>query len=259
VIDETAPDWVYCPAGLTHVDYCEDHPDEAFRVNRDAPAAAARVAAARGAGFVFYSSEYVFDGEAGPYGEDDPVHPVSVYGASKLEGERAAQAANPRTIVVRTTVVYGPEPQGKNFIYQLLARARAGEPMRAPSDQRSSPTYNVDLAAASVEQAERNLAGVFNVAGPLILDRFAFARLACEVFGLDDRRLSPVATEALGQRARRPLRAGLTIDRARAVLETPLRGPREGLAAMREALRANGVLPSAPSPSPSSLRGAIGD
>jgi dTDP-4-dehydrorhamnose reductase len=236
LIAQSHPEWVFLPAGLTHVDYCEDHRDEAFRINCDAPAAAARAAASRGAGVVFYSSEYVFDGEAGPYGEDDPVHPVSVYGGSKLAGEHAVAAANPRTVVVRTTVIYGPEPQGKNFVYQLLKRGRAGEPMRAPADQRSSPTYNVDLAMASVELAERALTGVFNIAGPVVLDRFAFARLACEVFGLDGRRLEPITTAELGQRARRPLNAGLTIDRARARLTARLRSPVEGLRAMREAL-----------------------
>jgi dTDP-4-dehydrorhamnose reductase len=233
LIDELAPDWVFCPAGLTHVDRCEDDPDEAFRVNRDAPAHAAAAAARRGAGLVYYSTEYVFDGVAGPYGEDDPVHPVSVYGESKLAGERAVREANPRAVVIRTTVVYGPEPQGKNFVYQLLRRLRADERMRVPSDQVSSPTYNRDLAAASVELAERDRAGVINIVGDGVLDRFAFARLACEVFGLDAALIEPVETATLGQRAKRPLRAGLRIDRARATLATPLRGPLEGLRAMR--------------------------
>ena len=80
------PDWVVCPAALTAVDYCESHPEEAMAANRDAPAAAARVAAKRGAGFVYFSTEYVFDGEAGPYAEDDPVNPQSIYALSKLEG-----------------------------------------------------------------------------------------------------------------------------------------------------------------------------
>jgi dTDP-4-dehydrorhamnose reductase len=236
IIDEVEPDWVVCPAGLTHVDYCEDHPDEAMTVNRDAPAAAARAAAKRGAGFVYFSTEYVFDGTAGPYAEDDPVHPLSVYGLSKLEGERRAVEENPRTIVIRTTVVYGPEPQGKNFVYQVLRRGRDGEPIRVPSDQVSSPTYNVDLAAATVELVERDFRGVLHVAGPAVLDRYAFAQEVCAVFGLDGRRVEAVETAALRQAARRPLRAGLAIDRAQALLRTPLRPPREALEDMRRQL-----------------------
>jgi dTDP-4-dehydrorhamnose reductase len=236
LIAETTPDWVFCPAGLTHVDFCEDHPQEAFRANRDAPAAAARAAAGARAGFIYYSTEYIFDGVAGPYGEDDPPRPLSVYGRSKLEGERAVRAANPNALVVRTSVVYGPEPQGKNFVYQLLRRARAGEPITVPADQRSSPTYNQDLAAATVEAVERALTGVLHLAGPTVLDRHAFALAACEVFGLDPGRVTPVTTAALGQRAARPLNAGLKIERARGLLGTLLRGPKQGLGAMREAL-----------------------
>jgi dTDP-4-dehydrorhamnose reductase len=241
LVADVAPDWIFCPAGLTHVDHCEDHPEEAFRVNRDAPAAVAALAAGRGAGFVYYSSEYVFDGTAGPYAEGDPVGPISVYGESKLAGERAVRAANARAVVIRTTVVYGPEPQGKNFVYQLLRRLRAGERMRVPADQVSSPTYNVDLAAASVELAERDLGGVWHVVGDGVLDRYAFARLACDVFALDATRLDPVTTAELNQRARRPLRAGLRIERARALLSTPLRAPDDGLRAMRAALEAAGA------------------
>lgn len=236
LIGEVAPDVVFCPAGLTHVDYCEDHPEEAFRANAEAPAAAARAAAARGARFVFFSTEYVFDGAAGPYAEDAPVRPLSAYGRSKAEGERAVLAADPRALIIRTAGVYGPEPQGKNFVYQVLRRAAVGEPVRLPADQFSTPTYNADLAAAAVALVERGVAGVVHVAGPTVLDRHAFARLVCEVFGLPADGLVPVPTAALGQRAPRPLRAGLQIDRCRRLLGLAPLEPAAGLRAMRAAL-----------------------
>lgn len=236
LIAATGPDWVFCAGALTHVDRCEEHPAEAFALNRDAPAAAARAAARLGARFVFYSTEYVFDGQAGPYGESAAPRPLSVYGRSKLEGEAAVQAAHPAATVIRTTVVYGPEPQQKNFVYQLLRRLRAGERMRVPADQMSSPTYNADLAAASVELAASGQAGLWHVAGPECLGRHEFARHACRVFELDETLLVPVATAELGQRAARPLRGGLCIERALAALATPLRGPEAGLRAMRAAL-----------------------
>src|SRR5439155_26474931 len=163
----------------TFVDYCEEHPAEAIRVNRDAPTAAARAAARQGAPFVYYSTEYVFDGTRGPYAEDDPTCPVSVYGRTKREGEVAALEANPRTVVVRSQVVYGPEPQGKNFVYQLLRRLGAHETLRVPVDQIAFRAYNLDLAAASVELVERRLAGIYHVAGRDAIDRHSFARPAC--------------------------------------------------------------------------------
>jgi dTDP-4-dehydrorhamnose reductase len=242
LIIETRPDWIFCAAALTHVDYCEDHPREAERLNRDAPAAAARVAARIGAGFVFYSTEYVFDGTAGPYAEDDPPEPLSVYGRTKWEAEQAVREAAPRCAIARTTVVYGPERQEKNFVYQLRRRCRAGESVRVPVDQVSSPTYNADLAAASVELAERGLTGVWHLAGTSVMDRYAFARLAASVFGLDAAGIVPVSTESLGQRAPRPLRGGLAVERAGRALATPLRAAREGLEAMRNAIAPPGKL-----------------
>src|SRR5262245_20377289 len=174
LITETAPDWVFCVGALTFVDYCEEHPDEAFQVNRDAAAVAARAAAKRGAGVVYYSTDYVFNGENGPYAEDDPVQPISIYGKSKLQGERAVRDENAQALIIRTAVVYGPEPQGKNTVYQTLRRTRAGERLRIPGDQLCSPTYNVDLAAASIALATQALQGVFHVAGPSVVDRHAF-------------------------------------------------------------------------------------
>ena len=235
-VSQARPDWILCPAGLTHVDYCEEHPAEAFAINRDGALDAARAAGCAGAGFVFYSTEYIFDGERGPYTEKDAAQPLSVYGRSKWEGERAVLAEIARALVVRTTVVYGPDRQEKNFVYQLIRNCRSGQGMRIPADQISSPTYNVDLAQATVELCERDLAGVYHLAGDGVLDRFAFARLACEVFGLDPSRLTPVATAMLGQKAARPLKGGLTIAKAQGVLATPLRSPEAGLRAMRAAL-----------------------
>jgi dTDP-4-dehydrorhamnose reductase len=237
------PGWIFCPAGLSHVDYCEDHPEEALALNRDGPLHAARMGQRLGAGFVFYSTDYVFDGTAGPYGEEDPVRPLSVYGRSKREGEEALLGVVPRSIVVRTSVVYGPERQEKNFVYQLLRSARGDRRLRPAADQQASPTYNRDLAAASVELAERELGGLWHLAGPEALDRLAFARLICQAFDLDAAWLVPVRTADLGQKAPRPLQGGLRVDRARTLLATPLRGPREGLLAMRRALEAEAAAP----------------
>ena len=235
-IRDARPDWVLCPAGLTHVDRCEEHPGEAFAINRDGPLAAARAAQRAGAGFVYFSTEYVFDGTAGPYAEDDPARPLSQYGASKWEGERAILADVSRALAVRTTVVYGPDRQEKNFVYQLIRNCRSGQGMRVPSDQISSPTYNADLARATVELCELDARGLYHLAGDGILDRFAFAQLACRIFGLDTSKLTPVATSSLGQKAPRPLNAGLRIDKARAIVTTPLRSPEAGLQAMRESM-----------------------
>ena len=232
------PDWVLCPAALSHVDYCEEHPDEAFAVNVHAPLAAARATARAGAGFVYYSSDYVFDGVGGPYPEEAPPRPLGVYGRSKAEGEQAVRAALERALVIRTSVVYGAERQEKNFVYQLIRACRGGLDFRPAVDQRASPTYNEDLAAATVECCEREERGIWHLAGADVLDRMAFARLVCRVFDLDGSRLRPATTAELAQKAGRPLDGGLRIDKARARLRTRLRGAEDGLRAMRAALEA---------------------
>ncbi|MFQ5897113.1 MAG: SDR family oxidoreductase [Candidatus Methylomirabilia bacterium] len=236
LVGTVRPDWIFCPAGVTHVDWCEDHPDEAARVNVAGPLALARAAALRGAGCVYYSTEYVFDGGGGPYGENAQPRPLSVYGRTKLEGEQAILAESRRTIVIRTAMVYGPERQGKNSVYQLLRRCRAAEGVKVPLDQVSSPTYNEDLAMASVELAERDALGLFHVAGASVVDRYTFARLVCQVFDLDPSCLQPVSSASLNQRAPRPLRGGLRIDKARGLLATELRSAEAGLRTMRAAL-----------------------
>ena len=236
LVGEAQPHWVFCPAGLTHVDYCEDHPTEAAAINRDGALHAAYAAQRAGAAFVFYSTEYVFDGASGPYAEGDMAHPLSEYGRSKWQGERAVLAAIQGAIVVRTTVVYGPDRQEKNFVYQVLRACRSGQPMLVPSDQISSPTYNGDLAAASVELCERGLSGLFHLAGDGVLARYLFALLICQVFGLDPAPLTPVPTSALAQKAPRPLKGGLLIAKARATLQTPLHSHEAGLRIMRLAL-----------------------
>jgi dTDP-4-dehydrorhamnose reductase len=238
VLGDVSPAWVFCPASLTHVDYCEDHPAEAFAMNRDGPLHAARVAARLGAGFVYYSTDYVFDGARGPYGEDDPPHPLSVYGRTKSEAERALLADVPGAIVVRSTWVYGPDRREMNFVHQLIRSCRAGRVTRVPEDQVSTPTYSVDLAAASVELAGGGRGGLWHLAGSRLLDRYTFARLACEAFDLDASLLAPVRTAALGQKAPRPLKGGLRIAKAQAALTTPLRPAEAGLRAMRAALEA---------------------
>ena len=236
VLGAFGPDWIFCAGALTNVDYCEDHPEEAERVNRDGPRAAAQAASRIGAGFVFYSTDYVFDGTAGPYAEDDPTRPLSVYGRAKWEGEQAVREADARSLIVRTTVVYGPERQEKNFVYQLIRRCGAGERLSVPKDQMSSPTYNRDLAAASIELAERGASGVWHVAGATVLDRYAFAILAADAFDLDAGLIAPVSTASLGQRATRPLRGGLRVERAQRTLATRLRPARGGLEAMRDVI-----------------------
>jgi len=200
---------VYCIGGMTHVDGCESTPELAHRINCEGPAILAAAAAKRAARFVYFSTDYVFNGRLGPYAEDEPGDPIDAYGKSKWLGELAVQDAHPEALVIRTTTVYGPDPNGKNFLYSLRKGLAGTKPFRVPADQISTPTYNLDLAAAVVALAERCAHGVFHVAGPDLASRLEFARRAAAVMRLDPANLSGVSTAELAQIAARPLRAGL--------------------------------------------------
>ena len=120
---EQAPDVVFYPAGFTWVDGCERDPARACAANLEQPLNLARAAAELGARFVYFSTDYVFDGVAGPYAEESPTNPLSVYGQAKLDAELAlADELGDGALTVRTSWVFGPERQGKNFAYQLVRR-----------------------------------------------------------------------------------------------------------------------------------------
>ena len=208
-------DAIYCIAGMTNVEGCEDVPDLAHQTNCRGPETLARIASARDIPFVYFSTEYVFDGDDGPYLEDAAPNALSVYGKSKLEGERAVLAACRHALVLRTTVVYGQDFGQKNFVYSLMRSLGAGKPMRVPQDQISTPTYNRDLANATVELVRRGATGIFHTCGPERMDRLEFARSVAAFLGLDETLIHGLPTAALGQKAPRPLSAGLSIEKLR--------------------------------------------
>ncbi len=212
LLAETRSSVVFFPAAEPNVDWCETHPDMAHALNVDTALRTLAASRALNAMFVFFSTDYVFDGEAGPYAEDAPVHPLSVYARHKREVEEAVLADG--GTVVRTTTVFGAElPPGKNFVVRLVARLRAGEEATIPSDQLSTPTWSDDLARGAIAVATRG--GIWHIAGPDLLARDEFARVIASVFGVDAGLIRPVSTAQLRQAARRPMRGGLRTDKLR--------------------------------------------
>jgi dTDP-4-dehydrorhamnose reductase len=213
VLDAVRPETVWIVGAYTHVDGCEQDPARSARVNREAPAIAAAWAQAHGARPVLFSTDYVFDGEAGPYGESDPVAPLSVYGRDKAAAE-AAVAAVPGGMVLRTAWVYSWEPEpAQNFCQRLVGNLAAGRTARLPDDQWGNPTYAPDLARSAVDLAAAGADGIWHVAGPRVMSRYAFGLAIAEAWGLDPGLVHPAPTVELGQPARRPLQAGLRVDR----------------------------------------------
>src|SRR5919201_2191772 len=232
-ITETRPDVILFPAAMPDFEWCETHEDEA----RTANLAPLRNVLATEVRVVAFSSDYVFDGKAGPYAEDAGRAPLSAYGRIKAELEDDTLTAG--GTVIRTTGVFGVEPiaPGRNFVVRLVASLREGKTVTVPVDQVATPTYADDLAAAAYRIATRRGPGVWHVGGPEMLSRLDLAFAVAEAFELDASTVRGVRTGELGQKAPRPLTGGLRNERYRRTFgEEPVRPVRDALREMRAAL-----------------------
>jgi len=229
VFERVRPAVVILTAAQSNVDGCEDDSDRAYQINVEGTRHVVALCEKYNARLVFYSSEYVFDGTDGPYDEEDVPHPLSIYGKTKYAAEQIIGVSSIPSIIIRTTVVYGRETRNKNFVYWLVNSLRQGTPVKVVQDQISSPTYAYNLAEVTEALLRNNKTGVYNVVGTDVVSRFAFAQEICRVFDLDASLITPVCTAQLRQKAPRPLRAGLRIEKVAQAISIPLLGITEGL------------------------------
>jgi len=204
VLQEDEPEAVINCAAWTDVDGCERNKERAFAANAQGPENLARASREINAVPITISTDYVFDGEKeGFYTQRDQPNPQSVYGVAKLEGERRAQLAYARTIVVRTGFIFGPD--GNNFLSTVIKRARRGEKLKAISDAYGTPTYAPDLARRLRELAQLDLPGTFHVVNAGEGTSYAeFARAALDLGGFASTNLERVAMDSLKRPAPRP-------------------------------------------------------
>ncbi len=200
---------VHCGA-LTHVDYCETHVEESFAQTVQSTKNLIKVAQACGARMVYLGTDYVFDGTAGPYLEEAPLDPLSVYGRHKLEAEQAVLGEAPRPLVLRVTNVFGDEARGKNFIARIIQQCKEGVKLtlKLPYDQYASPTNAADIARAMFLLLRDGHEGVFHIGGTDYMNRVQLAMRVLQYFPAAEYDLVPVSTEALQQPAKRPLLGG---------------------------------------------------
>lgn len=209
VIAQQQPEAVINCAAWTDVDGCESDRERAFLINAQGPENLAIASRAIGATLVTISTDYVFDGKKnGFYNQRDDPNPESVYGLSKLEGERRAQLASAATVVVRTGFVFGTA--GKNFLSTVVDRARRGERLKAISDAWGTPTHARDLAMRLRELAELRLPGIFHVVNAGEGTSFeGFTRLAIEASGAAGATVEPISMASLQRPAPRPVNSRL--------------------------------------------------
>jgi dTDP-4-dehydrorhamnose reductase len=227
------PRWVLHCAALTDVDYCEDHPDEAERINVEMSRLLAEAAGQVGAGFAYISTDSVFDGKRGGYSEDDAPNPLNVYAATKLKGEEAVRSALPRALILRTNF-YGWSLQHKQSLSEwVIERLEARDPFPGFQDVVFNPLLVNDLSSLVIEMMDRGLHGLYHLGCDRPCSKYEFAVALARVFGLDASIVVPGFLEARPMRATRPRSTWLRTDRVREALGRPVPGLEEGLRRLR--------------------------
>lgn len=220
-LDAVRPDIVVSAAAYTAVDNAEDEPALAHAINGAGAGAVAAAAARLGVPVIHLSTDYVFDGtKSGPYVEDDPTNPMGAYGASKLAGERAVAAANPRHVILRTAWVYSPF--GKNFVKTMLRLAGERDELEVVADQFGNPTSALDIADAILHVVRTLPAigarghGIFHLAGTGSTNWSGFTRQIMESSGSRGGPAAPVkdiTTAEFKTKARRPANSCLSTEK----------------------------------------------
>jgi len=233
VTREVKPDVVMHTAALTDVDMCEKEKELAFKINVEGTKAIAEAARKLNSFLIYVSTDYVFDGNKGMYRENDETNPVNYYGYTKLLGERYCDC------IARTCVIYGAKPaSGKvNFVLWLIDKLRNGEKVRITTDQYITPTLNTNLARMMLEIAEKELKGVFHLAGATRVSRFEFAKAVADVFDLDKTLIMPSKMDELNWIAKRPKDSSLDTSKAAGMLEEKPYDLRKALKVLREELK----------------------
>jgi dTDP-4-dehydrorhamnose reductase len=221
VLDAYQPTHLIHTAAMTNVDQCELHPEACDLVNRQAVLMLAKYCQQHQIHFQLLSTDFVFDGLAGPYSEEDQPNPLSVYARSKVEAEQIVKSLQGLSYsIVRTIIVYG---QGENLsrsnlILWAKQALERGTPLQLVDDQFRAPTWADDLAWACLRICELAKEGIFHICGPEVLAIDQIVARVAAFYNLPMHEVTKLSSESLQQPAQRPPRTGFVLDKARTVL-----------------------------------------
>jgi dTDP-4-dehydrorhamnose reductase len=233
LIEKLSPDLVVHCAALTNLDFIEENPDAARKVNVEGSRNIALASKNAGSYLIHVSTDAVFDGERGNYSELDEPGPINVYGKSKLEAERAVAEVNGKHVIVRTNM-YGWNQQDKFSIAEwMLDKLRKGEDFPAFDDVIFSPLLVNNLGRVFLELLDKNIRGILNLGSPGGLSKLQFAQQIAEVFELDSNVIRPSKLESVLLKAKRAKNMVLDSSRAGYILDTRLLNVRDGLKEMK--------------------------
>ncbi len=203
IVEAAQPDAVVNAAAFTDVDACETQKELAFRINAEGPRNLAGICRDLDIPLMHISTDYVFDGEkVEPYVEEDEPRPLSVYGRSKLEGEREVQKRLDRSWIVRVCGVFGP--YRNNFVSLVAELGKKGQALRVVKDQRLAPTYAFDAAVGIGQILRRGPYGLYHLTNQGFTSRIDFTREILRRLGFDNVPVIPISSEETKRPAPRP-------------------------------------------------------
>ncbi len=216
VLAETKPDIILNLAAMTDVDECENDPSMARAINVDG---VKNLCNGFKGHFIQISTDYVFDGRAGPYSESDKTNPISVYGRTKLDADDWLRANHLGTTILRTNVLYSyTKLTQASFVKWVVDSLSQGKKINVVDDQWNNPTWTESLAPLIGKLINIKAFDLFHYGDADLMNRYDFALIIAKVFDLDTNLVSPISTADLNQTAPRPLRSGLKTEKIESAL-----------------------------------------
>ena len=234
------PEVIIHGAAMTHVDECEKHQEACYRANVLATKYLIAAAEKIQSHFIFVSTDFIFSGLDGqnPYTEEAVADPVNYYGQTKLDGEELLKRSSLKWAIARTVLVYGlaNDLSRSNIILWVKSSLEAGKQIQVVDDQVRTPTLAEDLAAGCILMAEQGATGIFNISGSELLTPYDMAIETADYFGLNKELIVRTDSTKFTQPARRPMKTGFVIEKAKNQLGYRPKTFREGISILAKQL-----------------------
>lgn len=239
VVEQYRPDAIIHTAAMTNVDTCETEKELAYQLNVAAVQTLIDVCEAFDIQLVHLSTDFIFDGAAGPYDEEAEPNPLSYYGQTKLEAEELLKKSKIKWAILRTIIVYGivSDMSRSNIVLWAKGALEKGNPLNIVNDQWRMPTLAEDLADCCLLAVEHDAQGVFNVSGKDMMSISELVARVADFWGLDKSLINEISAATLNQAAKRPVRTGFILDKAMTQLHYQPHSFEEGLAIVDEQLK----------------------
>jgi dTDP-4-dehydrorhamnose reductase len=239
LIDALKPDIVIHAAAMTNVDACESDKEGCLTNNVQAVEYIVEACNKVGAHLIHVSTDFIFDGESGPYDEEAIPNPVSYYGWSKLEAEKIVQEKSKDWAILRTILVYGlvDRMSRSNVVLWAKGALEKGQDIHVVDDQFRMPTLAEDLADGCLLAAEKHAQGIFNISGKDYMSIIELVQRVADYYGLPKDKIKRVSSSTLNQAAKRPPNTGFILTKSYNILGYSPHSFEEGLAILDEQLK----------------------